>query len=42
VTPRARAIVDTLGRALVRLRSAMEPPKPEWTRDSGIQFFEFD
>ena len=41
MTPEARAVVDTLGRALVRLRSAMEQPKTEWTRDSAIQRFEF-
>ena len=41
MTPETRAGVDTLGRALVRLRSAMEQPKTEWTRDSAIQRFEF-
>ena len=33
--------METLGRALVRLRSAVEQPKTEWTRDSAIQRFEF-
>jgi nucleotidyltransferase substrate binding protein (TIGR01987 family) len=41
VTAEARAVVETLGRALVRLRAAVEEPKTEWTRDSAIQRFEF-
>jgi nucleotidyltransferase substrate binding protein (TIGR01987 family) len=41
VTVEAGAVLDTLGRALVRLRSAVEQPKTEWTRDSAIQRFEF-
>jgi len=41
VTAETRAVVETLGRALVRLRSAVEQPKTEWTRDSAIQRFEF-
>ena len=41
MTAETRAVVETLGRALVRLRSAVEQPKTEWTRDSAIQRFEF-
>lgn len=41
MTAEARAVVETLGRALVRLRAAVEEPKTEWTRDSAIQRFEF-
>ena len=37
----SRAGVETLARALARLRSALEQPKTEWTRDSAIQRFEF-
>ena len=41
MTAETRAVLETLGRALVRLRSAVEQPKTEWTRDSAIQRFEF-
>lgn len=37
----SRAGVETFGRALGRLRSALDQPKTEWTRDSAIQRFEF-
>ena len=41
MTNEARAVVRSFEKALARLRSALDQPKTEWTRDSAIQRFEF-
>ena len=41
MTSEAPAVVRSLEKALGRLRSALDQPKTEWTRDSAIQRFEF-